>query len=166
MPSDIHTINLIEPEVHAKKRKTLNLAFTKQSLKAAAPIMAAHIDRWVDLLCDGTDGVWSFHHDMVTWVDHLVFDVLGDMCFGEAFNTKEPGENTLKRIPHLLMKQVKLGYMSTKSGLLNRFLSLQPCGLSKLLEYISHKKVKAYNTLVEIRVDRRITAHKAGTKAS
>jgi hypothetical protein len=53
-PRDMHTINSIEQDFYAKKRKTPNLAYTEQSLKAAASIIATHIDCWVDLLCDGT----------------------------------------------------------------------------------------------------------------
>jgi cytochrome P450 len=44
------TINSTVPAIHAKKRKASNLAFTEQSLKASGPLMAAHIDRWIDLL--------------------------------------------------------------------------------------------------------------------
>lgn len=50
---------------------------------------------------------------MATWIDFLTFDILGDLCFGENFRTKEPGENKLKSIPHLLMKQVTVGYRVT-----------------------------------------------------
>jgi cytochrome P450 len=47
---DVNTINSTNPAVHARKRKLLNLAFTEQSLKAAGPLMAVHIDRWIELL--------------------------------------------------------------------------------------------------------------------
>lgn len=71
-------------------RAAPSLALTEQSFKAAAPMMASHIDQWIELLARDTDDGWSIPRNMATWVDHLVFDVLGDLCFEEAFNTKEP----------------------------------------------------------------------------
>lgn len=120
---DVHTVNATEPAIHAKRRKLLNLIFTEQSLKAASPLVAAHIDRWIELLLDtaaeGSKDVhekpsiarsWSRPLDMPTWVDHLAFDILGDLYFGENFNTKEPGENKMKKIPPLIIRNVAAGY--------------------------------------------------------
>jgi cytochrome P450 len=92
----VNTINSTDPAIHAKKRKALNLAFTEQSLKAAGPLMVVHIDRWIELLANESKAEWSFPRNMAVWVDYLVFDILGGLCFGESFNTKEPGENKLK----------------------------------------------------------------------
>jgi cytochrome P450 len=163
---DVSTINSTEPAVHAKKRKALNLAFTEQSLKAAGPLMAVHVDRWIELIVSDSNEEWSPPRDIAAWVDALVFDILGDLCFGESFNTKELGENKLKKLPHLIMKQVSIGYMLSKSGLLNLVLFLQPRGLNTLQERIRHADVKEYNTFVESRVDKRIAAHEASEKAA
>ncbi|KAF2795475.1 benzoate 4-monooxygenase cytochrome P450 [Melanomma pulvis-pyrius CBS 109.77] len=165
---DVNTINSIDPLIHARKRKTLNLAFTEQSLKAAGPLMAVHVDRWIELLTSDANEseIWSTPRDMATWIDALVFDILGDLCFGESFDTKEPGENKLKKLPHLIMKQVSIGYMLSKSGLFNLVLWLQPRGLYALQERIRHADVKEYNAFVQGRVHGRIAAHKAGEKAT
>jgi cytochrome P450 len=161
---DVNTINSTEPAVHAKKRRTLNLAFTERSLKAAGPFMAAHIDRWIELLSSDSEvnGGWSVPHNMSGQLDALVFDILGDLCFGTNFNTKEPGENNLKTLPNLIMKQVAIGYMMSKSGLLNLILYLQPRGLNKLQERIRHADVKQHAAFIESCVDSRIAAHKEG----
>ena len=34
-------------------------------------------------------------------VNYLVFDILGDLCFGKQFNMKEP-DSDLKHIPELM----------------------------------------------------------------
>jgi cytochrome P450 len=165
---DVNTINSTNPAVHARKRKLLNLAFTEQSLKAAGPLMAVHIDRWIELLTKDSEKSkpWPPPRNMALWIDALVFDILGDLCFGESFNTKEPGENKLKKLPHLIMKQVSIGYMLSKSGLLNLVLYLQPRGLNALQERARHVDVKEYHTFVENRVDGRIAAHEAREKVT
>jgi hypothetical protein len=105
--------------------------------------MAAHIDRWDDILVDEAAETWSPPRNMVRWVDFLVFDILDDLCFGEEFNAKELRENKLKQIPHLIMKHVKLGYMVSKSSLLDLVLFLQPRGLGALQERIRHVDMKS-----------------------
>lgn len=108
---DIHVMNQTPLDLHARERKLLNLAFTEQSLKASGPIIVRHVDRWIELLCEGSgpEG-WSPTRNMAEWVDFLTFDIIGDLCFGETFNTKEPKENSLKKIPHLTMQTIGLGY--------------------------------------------------------
>ena len=117
-------MNSIDPILHAKRRRLLNLAFTEQSLKRASPIIAKHVDRWTQLLHSGSymkmhgdvgeyedigDG-WSQPADMAVAVEYLVFDILGELCFEESFNTKEPDDNILKKVPGQLMNQVTFGY--------------------------------------------------------
>ncbi|KAH7412370.1 cytochrome P450 monooxygenase-like protein [Phaeosphaeria sp. MPI-PUGE-AT-0046c] len=142
---DVNTITATEPALHAKKRKALNLAFSEQSLKAAGPLMAEHIDRWIELLTSDAGDGWSSPQNLAPWVDNLVFDLIGDLCFGESFDTKEPGKNRLKQIPHLIMKHVKIGYVFSKSSLIGLILYLQPRGLHRLQERIRHADTKAHD---------------------
>jgi cytochrome P450 len=96
-----------------KRRKLLNLIFTEQSLKAWSPIVSRNVDRWIELLAGpgGEEGErWSQPVDMATSVDYLMFDIVGELCFGQKFNTKEPEENALKKLPHLIMNMVSVGY--------------------------------------------------------
>jgi hypothetical protein len=61
--------------------------------------------RWVDLFREqcrqGVDGKWSKSLNMTHEVNYLVFDILGDLCFGKQFNMKEP-DSDLKHIPELM----------------------------------------------------------------
>jgi hypothetical protein len=61
--------------------------------------------RWVDLFREqcrqGADGEWSKSLNMTHEVNYLVFDILGDLCFGKNFNMKEP-DSDLKHIPELM----------------------------------------------------------------
>lgn len=74
--------------------------------------MAAHIDRWNTLLpgAERDEDGWSAPQDISKWSDYLLFDLLGDLCFGMKFDTKEPGENKLKAIPHFIAEYMKVSY--------------------------------------------------------
>lgn len=109
-----NTILTIDPQVHARKRKILNQAFTEKSAKHAARFVVEHTERWIDLLVDNTedpsaDG-WTTPRNMSDWNDWLVFDILGDLCFGRSFEIKEPKPNPFREIPKLVMQHVQLFY--------------------------------------------------------
>jgi cytochrome P450 len=110
--NDLNTLSCTDVALHMKKRKLLNLAFTDQSLRAAGPFMSRHIDRWNEVLLgeERNEDGWSAPKDIGTWSDYLLFDLLGDLCFGTNFGTKEPGENKLKSIPSSIAEYMKLFY--------------------------------------------------------
>jgi cytochrome P450 len=99
---DVNALITSDVEIHARKRRLLNLALTEHSVKAASPFIAKHTDRWNALLVDSTDkndDEWSSPRDITTWAKYLVFDILMDLCFGATMDTKEPGDNPFKKIP-------------------------------------------------------------------
>jgi len=104
--NDLNTLNSSDVEVHAKKRKLLNLAFTDQSVKSAGPFMAQRIDRWNSIIASGKD--WTDPINVSMSIDYLFLDILGDLCFGAQFKTMEPGDNPLKQIPHAIADYMKL----------------------------------------------------------
>ncbi|PVH97227.1 benzoate 4-monooxygenase cytochrome P450 [Periconia macrospinosa] len=164
---DRNTLNSTNIALHARKRRSLDLAFTEQSIRAASPIVAKHIDRWNDRLLGETDDEgWSMPTDMATWSDRLVFDVLGDLCFGKAFDTKEPGDNPLKIIQHQIAESMKFLYILSKSPWLDSLIWLKPRGLDKLLEAITPQNMKDYHSFVEQSVRERLDKEQeAQTKA-
>lgn len=110
---DVNALMTSDVEVHARKRRLLNLAFTDHSVKAASPFIAKHTDRWNLLLLDSSkegDDVWSSPREMTSWTKYLVFDILMDLCFGAAMDTKEPGDNPLKKIPQAFDDFVSYNY--------------------------------------------------------
>ena len=92
----------------------MNQAFTEKSVKHAAEFVVEHTERWVDLLADTTDSPakdgWSDSRDMSDWNDWLIFDILGDLCFGRSFEIKEPKSNPLREIPRLVIQHVQMFY--------------------------------------------------------
>ena len=67
--------------------------------------------RWIELFKEatqkGADGKWSKSLNMADEVNYLVFDILGDLCFGKNFNMKEP-ESDLKHVPELMATYLQI----------------------------------------------------------
>lgn len=106
------TVNTIDPAEHAKRRKMLNTCFTDNSVNAVSAFISQHIDRWHQIMLDRHDSTteWSASVDLGEEVDHLVFDIMGDLCFGRSFNIKEPGDNPLREVPHNIAQYLKFYY--------------------------------------------------------
>ena len=109
-PRNVHsatTWNSTDRDVHARKRRVLNNAFSDKALRSAEPFIHANVDRWVDLLGDEIktagerEEAWSGSLNMAHWADHLIFDILGDLCFGESFGMKEV-DSKLRFVPKLM----------------------------------------------------------------
>ena len=96
----VNTLNTTDPTVHHNKRRILNLVFNEKSVRAAGLFINKHVDRWNELLLDGDGKAWSKAKNLSDWSDYLVFDILGDLCFGRSFEIKESGDNPFRVIPH------------------------------------------------------------------
>lgn len=106
------TLNTIDPMEHAQRRKMLNKCFTDNSVTAVSAFVGEHIDRWHHILLDEHDSTtqWSASIDLGEKMDHLVFDIMGDLCFGRSFNVKEPGDNPLREVPRNIIKYLQFYY--------------------------------------------------------
>ena len=47
---------------------------------------------------------------MTEWSDYLILDILTELSFGKSFDTKEPGENLKKWVPHDVVRYLKFMY--------------------------------------------------------
>lgn len=50
---------------------------------------------------DKNGGEWSVPLNMADWSNHLIFDTLGDLCFGKSFGMMEPNSE-LRYVPELM----------------------------------------------------------------
>ncbi|KAF2464532.1 benzoate 4-monooxygenase cytochrome P450 [Lindgomyces ingoldianus] len=162
---DVNVLMTSDTQLHARKRRLLSLAFTDHSVKASSPgtkFMAKHIDRWNKLLGgelnDQMEEGWSAPRDIATWANYLVFDLLGDLCFGADFKTKEPGENNLKKIVDAFDTFVTFNYPITKSPLLDTLVWLKPRGLNSIIERLAPQEIKDHYAFVELLVRSRMAA--------
>ncbi|KAH8688934.1 hypothetical protein GQ44DRAFT_734452 [Phaeosphaeriaceae sp. PMI808] len=107
-----NTLNTIDPTEHTHRHKVLNTCFTDQSVTAVSAFIGRHIDHWHQILLDEHDGKteWSAYLNLSQKMDHLVFDIMGDLCFGRSFYIKEPGDNPLREVPHNIAQYLKFYY--------------------------------------------------------
>jgi hypothetical protein len=106
------TLNTIDPAEHAQRRKMLNTFFTDKSVAAVSVFIGQHIDRWHQILSEEHDSTtdWSASVDLGENMDHLAFDIMGDLSFERSFNTKAPGDNPLREVPHTIIQYLKFYY--------------------------------------------------------
>jgi cytochrome P450 len=97
--SSPNTFSCVDKLKHARRRRILNAAISDGAIKSAQQYVIRHVDRWLALLSDDKPQ-WSESRNMSTWCDSLQFDIMAELCYGKSFATKEPGENTLRSIPH------------------------------------------------------------------
>ncbi|KAI9154863.1 Cytochrome P450 monooxygenase apf7 [Paramyrothecium foliicola] len=152
------TINSIDVAEHAHRRKLLNICFTEKSVRAAGGFITSHVDRWNEIIASevNPDSGWTPTIDFSDRVDALVFDILGDLCFGKSFDIKEAGDNPLKVIPHSINEYMRFYYPMCRSPFLNLLLWLKPRGLDSLFELITPPAVKQYNQFVHNSVSQRM----------
>jgi len=89
----LNTWNDTSIESQAHKRRVLNYAFSDMALRSAEPFIHKNVDRWIDLLSQQKAQSQNRKKsiNMADQVTYLVFDILGDLCFGKCFDMKEPG---------------------------------------------------------------------------
>jgi hypothetical protein len=86
----------------------LNQAFSDKAMRSAETFIPANTDRWLALLARDTDKEgWTQSLNMANWINYLVFDILGDLCFGKCFDMKEDDSN-LRHIPELMVEFLAL----------------------------------------------------------
>lgn len=69
---------------------------------------------------------------MAVEINHLVFDILGDLCFGKSFEMMEPKSKT-RHIPELLAEFLVLMHPIAFSPLADWWVWLKPRGLDRLI---------------------------------
>lgn len=105
-----NTWNCTSIETHARKRRVLNNAFSDRALRGMEPFVHSNTDRWLDIIKEQTSqgsGGWTKPLNMAQEVNYLVFDILGDLCFGKQFNMKEP-DSDIKHVPELMATFLEL----------------------------------------------------------
>lgn len=145
----INTWSSTKISVHARKRRVLNYAFSEAALKDAEVFLHSNIDRWLELIGNlpPTKGEWTSSIDMCDWMNWLVFDILGDLCFGKCFNMKEPGSN-LRHVPEIMASFLELLHNIAFSPIGSFWVWMKPRGLNKLLTVASPPVVVKWQDFV------------------
>ena len=107
---NINTLRAVDKVVHARKRRTLAQAFSEKAIKSAEIFIIKHLDRWCELLVEDAGNEWSAPKNMAKWCDYLMFDILGDLCFGKSFESKEPQAKHAREILAAIDSQMSFVY--------------------------------------------------------
>lgn len=85
-----------DPAVHARKKRNLTAAFSAKALAGQESIVQNCLDNFVDKLGPLSRKSEGKGINVVHWVEMAIFDILGEMAFGEGFGCIEKG-NVLHR---------------------------------------------------------------------
>lgn len=104
---EIHTLPMIvEDDVHMRHRKFYNSAFSDRALRGQEAKVQSHIDLFIRRLGEGREeeGEWV-EKDIKTWIEFLMFDVIGDLAFGAPFGCLQ--ESSFHRWVAILFESMK-----------------------------------------------------------
>ncbi|KAK2603236.1 hypothetical protein N8I77_009707 [Diaporthe amygdali] len=146
------TLNVIDTEIHGRKRRVLNHSFSDRALRSAEQFVLSNTDRWCELIEDQAapagGEAWSSSLNMTDWANYLVFDILGDLCFGRQFNMKEP-ESDLRYVIHLITGFVEILHPIAMSPFAGFWAWMKPRGLDCVLQFASPPALKKWEAFVE-----------------
>lgn len=152
-----NTWNVTDISAHARKRRVLNNAFSDRALRGMEAFVHSNTDRWLELIKDQTSKTgtgWSNSLNMAHEVNYLVFDILGDLCFGKQFNMKEP-DSDIKHVPELMASFVELLHPIAFSPFAEWWVWMKPRGLDWLLTFAVPEKLKRWQAFVSKNLENR-----------
>lgn len=95
-----NTHSSIDKASHARKRRVLSHAFSKNAIESMEKYVLANVRAFCQIDGKGKSGYadskqaeWSAPLNMADWCNYLTFDVMGDLCFGKAFEMIERPQN-------------------------------------------------------------------------
>ncbi|EME80913.1 uncharacterized protein MYCFIDRAFT_32845 [Pseudocercospora fijiensis CIRAD86] len=141
--------NATEISIHGPKRRVLNHAFSEKALRSAEPFIQSNTDRWCELISNRIpkSNEWSPSLNMTKEINHLIFDILGDLCFGKSFEMKEPASK-LRYVPELLADFLVLMHPIGFSPIADFWVWLKPRGLDALLAYTAPAALAGWENFV------------------
>jgi cytochrome P450 len=75
-------VTAIDEATHARHRRLLGHAFSEKALKEQEPILHGYVDTFVSRLRERAS---AGPVDMRSWFNFVIFDITGDLMFGESF---------------------------------------------------------------------------------
>lgn len=72
-------------EAHRRHRRQLAHTFSESALAAQEPLLHYYVDLFIRRLAENASG--SRPIAMMTWLNYLTFDVIGDLALGESFGS-------------------------------------------------------------------------------
>ena len=128
------THSAIDRPLHARKRRVLSQAFSDNAVRGLSPHILSVIRTFIERIGDGTNSEpngekkdlgWSTPKDMAEWANYMSYDVLGDICYGQSFDTLERSDNRFAM--HMVAQSSRFHYLNAQMPVLKKF------GIDRLL---------------------------------
>lgn len=148
-------ISAIDPEQHANMRKVFVPAFTTRALRAQEPTIHQYVNLLVERLQElvtaaESNGEEAAEINMTPWFHFTIFDVFGDLGFGESFDCLQSS----KYHPWIALLFNSVRAASVVAAV--RYYPILQWLLFKCIPpSLRKKQMKHYNQIVE-KVDRRL----------
>ncbi|KAF2030214.1 benzoate 4-monooxygenase cytochrome P450 [Setomelanomma holmii] len=93
-PDEPNSILGPDEDDHARFRRAFANSFSDKSLRDYAPVVERYVDLFLSKLKEPDGGRrWTEKTvDMEKWINYLIFDLVGDLAFGESFGQLEDGK--------------------------------------------------------------------------
>ncbi|TEY40875.1 hypothetical protein BOTCAL_0416g00060 [Botryotinia calthae] len=88
---------------HSRMRRTLAHAFSDVALREQESLMTTYFEQLIAKLQEKIDGSDVGYTDLRDWYNFVTFDIIGDLCLGEAFGTLKSGSY------HYWIEQILVG---------------------------------------------------------
>ncbi|CAG8979068.1 hypothetical protein HYALB_00000197 [Hymenoscyphus albidus] len=152
-----NTLIVLSPLEHARKRRVLNAAFLDRAIRPAEGLIVNNVDRCGELRFGKGkgEGNWSESENTSVLADQLTFDIMEELSFGRSLGIKEPGENVLKSMPHVMVEYMAYMYALGHSPFLPLFVWLKPRGLDSIMERITPPPVRKFYEFLETNLEQR-----------
>ena len=109
--NQINTATIVDKVEHARKRRVINGIFSEKALRHYEKHVTDQVDRWIEIVTDDAKQFngdvkkgWGQPKNIALYIDYVIFDILGKLCFGRSFETMEPtSKSSLRAMPQHIM---------------------------------------------------------------
>ena len=84
-------VTIVKTEDHTRQRKIISHAFSERALKEQESILQGYTDLLIQRMHDQVEAEKEV--DLCAWYSFLTFDVIGDLCFAESFESLQTGKH-------------------------------------------------------------------------
>ncbi|KAL1597930.1 hypothetical protein SLS60_008418 [Paraconiothyrium brasiliense] len=107
-PSSVFTT--IDFKAHGRIRRFMDPAFSEKAVLQQEPIIQNYVNMFLNKLQDRSSASGKTTVNVVQWFNFVLFDIIGDLCFGESFGCLEKCE--YEPWMDQMAASIKLNYLS------------------------------------------------------
>ncbi|KAF2001344.1 isotrichodermin C-15 hydroxylase [Amniculicola lignicola CBS 123094] len=100
----------IEPKEHARVRRFMDPAFSDRAVLRQEPILQHYVDLCINNLRQRASAKGRVTVNIADWLNFILFDIIGDLSFGESFGCLEKCE--YESWMDQMAASIKLNYLS------------------------------------------------------